>query len=301
MVEARFPDHPGTAEHFDLPVTRSQALAYLREFIEERLPTFGRHQDAMWQGGDFHSHSRLSNAINLKLLSPREVVDRAVEAYESGHAPLNSVEGFVRQVLGWREYIRGVYYVKGPEYLDSNVLDCDLEMPQFFWDGETDMACVGDAMRIVLNYGYAHHIQRLMVLGLFAQLAGVVPRAFHDWHMAMYCDAIDWVSAPNTIGMSQWGDGGVVGSKPYCASGNYINKMSNHCGHCRYKPKAAVGEDACPFTTLYWDFLHRNRKKFSGNHRMGMQLRNLDRKKDLDAILKQAGELRETLAAGGRV
>ena len=301
MIEARFPDHPGTAEHFDLPVTRKQALAYLREFVDQRLPTFGRHQDAMWQGGDFHSHSRLSNAINVKLLSPREVVAAAVDAYHSGHAPLNSVEGFVRQIIGWREYVRGVYWLKGPEYLDANVLGCEDPVPQFFWDGETDMACAGDAMRIVLNYGYAHHIQRLMVLGLFAQLAGVRPRDFHDWHMAMYCDAIDWASAPNTIGMSQWGDGGVVGSKPYCATGKYIDRMSNHCGHCKYDPKKALGPDACPFTTLYWDFLDRNRPKLERNHRMGLQVRNLDRKPDLADIRKQAGELRERLAAGGRV
>ena len=301
MVNDRFADHPGTTEHFDLPVTRTHALAYLREFVEERLPTFGRHQDAMWQGGDFHSHSRLSHAINIKLLSPREVVDAALKSYASGHSPLASVEGFVRQILGWREYVRGVYWLKGPDYLDANVLGCEAPVPAFFWDGETQMACAGDAMRVVLNFGYAHHIQRLMVLGLFAQLAGVRPRDFHDWHMAMYCDAIDWVSAPNTIGMSQWGDGGVVGSKPYCATGKYINRMSNYCGHCKYNPAVAVGEDACPFTTLYWDFLDRNRPKLSRNHRMGLQLRNLDRKADLPEIRTRAAEVRSLLAEGGRV
>lgn len=301
LVNERFADHPGTTDHFDLPVTRREALALLRDFVEHRLPTFGKHQDAMWTGGHFHSHSRLSCAINLKLLRPREVVDKAVEAYESGHAPLNSVEGFVRQILGWREYVRGIYWLHMPGYLERNTLRASAPVPQFFWDGETDMACVANSMQNVLKHGYAHHIQRLMVLGLFSQLASVDPLAFHEWHMAMYLDAIDWVSAPNTIGMSQWADGGVVGSKPYCASGNYINRMSNYCKSCRYKPGEATGEDACPFTTLYWDFLARHRKQFESNTRMGMQLKNLDRKKDLAEIRKQADELKERLVEKARV
>lgn len=301
MVNERFAAHPGTTEHFDLPVTRKDALALLRDFVEHRLPTFGKHQDAMWTGGSFHSHSRLSCAINMKLLRPREVVEKAIQAYESGQAPLNSVEGFVRQILGWREYVRGIYWLKMPTYTQLNELEASEPVPEFFWNGETDMACMADSMRNVIDHGYAHHIQRLMVLGLFSQLAGVDPLAFHEWHMAMYLDAIDWVSAPNTIGMSQWADGGVVGSKPYCASGNYINRMSNYCKNCRYQPSEATGEDACPFTTLYWDFLDRHKKKFQSNNRMGMQLKNLERKKDLSAILSQAESVKETLRNRERI
>lgn len=301
LVNDRFAEHPGTTDHFDLPVTRKEALALLRDFVEHRLPTFGTHQDAMWTGGHFHSHSRLSCAINLKLLRPREVVEKAVAAYESGDAPINSVEGFVRQVLGWREYVRGVYWLKMPGYLERNALQASAPVPQFFWDGKTDMACVAESMRNVLDHGYAHHIQRLMVLGLFSQLAGVDPLEFHEWHMAMYLDAIDWVSAPNTIGMSQWADGGFVGSKPYCASGNYINRMSNYCKGCRYSPSEATGDDACPFTTLYWDFLDRHQKQFSSNNRMGMQLKNLDRKKNLTEITSQADRLKERLLNQERV
>jgi deoxyribodipyrimidine photolyase-related protein len=259
-------------------VDRPEALAYLHEFVAERLPTFGEYQDAMWEGEHFGSHSRLSALLNVKLLSPREVVDAALEAYETGSAPLNAAEGFIRQILGWREYVRGIYYQFGEDYLERNELKAEEELPSFFWDGKTRMKCAADAMRNVMENGYAHHIQRLMVLGLFAQLWGANPRKFHDWHMAMYLDAIDWVSAPNTIGMSQYGDGGIVGTKPYCATGRYINKMSNYCGDCSYRPDRVIGKDACPFSTLYYDFLERNRRHFEGNRRMTFQLKNLERK-----------------------
>jgi deoxyribodipyrimidine photolyase-related protein len=191
-----------------------------------------------------------------------------------------------------------------PEYIERNALRCDdIDVPQFFWDGDTEMACVWDAMQSVIKHGYAHHIQRLMVLGLFAQLLGVHPRRFHEWHMAMYLDAIDWVSLPNTLGMSQFGDGGIVGTKPYCASGNYINKMSNCCRGCRYNYKQATGEDACPFSTLYWDFLDRHRQQFSSNLRMKLQLRNLERKApdDLAAIRSQAEGLKRRVRDGERI
>ncbi|QDU87584.1 Deoxyribodipyrimidine photo-lyase-related protein [Pirellulimonas nuda] len=301
LVAARYTDHPGSLENFDLPVTHKQSLAALRDFIDHRLPLFGEYQDAMWTDRPFLNHSRLSFALNLHLIDPRRCVDSAVEAYESGHAPLNSVEGFVRQILGWREFVRGVYWTKMPNYVDRNALDCDADtqVPASYWDGETEMVCVRDAMRSVLSHGYAHHIHRLMVLGLFAQLVGVHPRLFHDWHMAMYVDAIDWVSLPNTLGMSQYGDGGVVGTKPYCASGAYINRMSNYCKSCKYDPSAATGGKACPVTTLYWDFLDRHRKQFESNRRMVFQVKNLEKKEiELPEIRERAEGLRARLAAG---
>ena len=297
MVNRRFADHPGHLECFDLPVSRNDALKWLNQFIDERLPHFGDFQDALWSGQRFLYHSRLSALLNVKLLHPREVVAAVVAAWEAGRAPLNSVEGFVRQVIGWREYVRGIYWLRMPDYLDLNFLEAKADLPSFFWDGKTEMACLADAMENVLNHGYAHHIQRLMVLGLFAQLFGVRPRAFHEWHLAMYLDAIDWVSAPNTIGMSHYADGGVVGTKPYCASGNYINRMSNHCAGCRFDPGKSVGEDACPFTTLYWAFLDRNRGKLKGNQRMAFQMKNLERKNEdeMAGIRARAREVREVL------
>jgi len=303
MVARRFPDHPGRMEAFALPVTRTHALQFLEDFIAHRLADFGAFEDAMWAGEAVLYHSRLSVALNLKLLDPRECVDAALQAHRAGRAPLNSVEGFVRQILGWREYIRGIYWLHMPDYAERNALDCeDREVPGFFWNGETDMQCVAGAMQAVLEHAYTHHIQRLMVLGLFAQLLGVHPRRFHDWHMAMYLDAVDWVSLPNALGMSQYGDGGIVGSKPYCATGKYIQRMSNYCGQCRYNPGEAVGEDACPFTTLYWDFLERHAARFRPNRRMALQVKNLDRKRagEREAIGERAAALRARADRGER-
>jgi deoxyribodipyrimidine photolyase-related protein len=304
LVEDRFADHPGSVGAFGLPVTRHEARACLRDFVRRRLPAFGRHEDAMWRGEPFLFHSRLSAVLNLKLLDPRECVAAAVAAYEAGHAPLASVEGFVRQIVGWREFVRGIYWHFMPAYVEKNALGCeDRDVPPFFWDGRTQMRCVQDGMQSVLEHGYAHHIVRLMVLGLFAQLLGVHPRRFHDWHMALYLDAIDWVSLPNTLGMSQYGDGGIMATKPYCASGAYVNRMSNHCGGCPYDPKQAVGEKACPLTTLYWDFLARHRRLLAGTRRMAMQMKNLERKPapDLAAIRRQAKALRARIDAGGSI
>lgn len=299
LVNARFADHPGRLDAFNHPVTRRQALHALSEFIENRLARFGPYQDAMWTGESKLYHSCLSVALNLKLISPRECIDRAVDAYENGRAPLQSVEGFVRQLLGWREFVRGVYWRFMPEYARRNALACDVDadVPGCYWNGRTEMGCVREVMEGLLETGYAHHIHRLMVVGLLAQLLGVHPLRFHEWHMAMYADAVDWVSLPNTLGMSQFGDGGVVGTKPYCASGAYINRMSNYCSQCRYDPKAATGDKACPFTTLYWDFLVRHRELLEGNRRMAFQMKNLERKgrSELEAIARQAAELREQL------
>lgn len=304
MVNQRFADHPGTTEYFDLPVTRAQSRAYLRDFIKHRLPNFGTYEDAMWKDEAFLYHSRLSVPLNVKLLDPRDCISAAVIAYEQDDSPINSVEGFIRQIIGWREFVRGIYFRFMPEYLEMNALQCeDRDVPSFFWDGETDMQCIAQSMQHVLRHGYAHHIHRLMVLGLFAQLLGVHPRKFHDWHMAMYVDAIDWVSLPNTLGMSQFGDGGIVGTKPYCATGNYINKMSNFCKDCRYSHKNATGDDACPFTTLYWDFLARHIKQFTNNQRMMFQMKNLQRKDDaeLKMICEQAKAIKVKVRMGERL
>lgn len=297
MVEQRFADHPGSLENSLPPVTRHQALAMLKHFIEHTLPNFGRFEDAMWTDEAFLYHSRLSAPLNLKLLSPGDCVEAAVIAYRNGSAPLNSVEGFVRQILGWREFIRGIYWREMPDYADLNFLEHGRDVPSFFWDGDTDMACVHQSMQHVIHHGYSHHIHRLMVLGNLAQLLGVHPLKFHEWHMAMYVDAIDWVSLPNTLGMSQFGDGGIVGTKPYCSTGNYINKMSPFCRNCRYDYRKRTGEDACPFTTLYWDFLDRNYDRLKDNHRMSFAIKNLEKRREdgseMSAIRSQASELRD--------
>jgi deoxyribodipyrimidine photolyase-related protein len=253
----------------------------------------------MLAGQPYLYHSRLSCVLNLHLLDPREAISAAVEAHARGAAPLNSVEGFLRQILGWREFVRGIYWREMPGYADMNALKADLEMPAFMWTGETDMACVRHAVRQLVDHAYAHHIQRLMVLGLVSLLLGVRPYEVHRWHMSMYADAVDWVSLPNVLGMSQFGDGGIVGSKPYAASGNYIRRMSDYCAGCRFDPAKAVGEDACPFTTLYWDFLSRHRAGLRGLRHMGYQLGNLDRKDDGErrAIRRRAAKLKSDLAA----
>jgi len=301
LVSERYPDYPGDARDFAQPVTPGQASEALEDFIGNRLAAFGTWQDAIWVGEPLLYHARLSSALNLHLLDPRDCLARAEAAYRAGAAPLNAVEGFVRQILGWREFIRGVYWLKMPGYASANALDHHQALPRFYWDGNTDMTCLADAMGAVLRHGYAHHIQRLMVLGLFAQLYGVHPYAFHAWHMALYLDAVDWVSLPNALGMSQYGDGGVVGTKPYCASGAYIDRMSNACRQCRYDPKQATGERACPFTTLYWEFLDRHEAQLGANRRLQFQYRNLRRKSDDQraAIRAQAADLRQRLGAAG--
>ncbi len=278
LVGRRFASHPGSLAHFDWPVTPEQAETALADFIENRLAHFGPHQDAMWSGEPFLAHSLLSSAMNLKLLDPRGAIRAAEEAYRGGHVPIASAEGFLRQILGWREYVRGVYWRFMPEYLQRNAVEARLPLPGFYWTGQTEMNCLRQAIGQTLDYGYAHHIQRLMVTGLFALLLGVDPRQVHAWYLAVYVDAVEWVELPNTLGMSQYADGGVMASKPYCASGQYIRRMSNYCRECRYDPGRAAGERACPFTTLYWDFLGRNASRLERNRRMAMQLRNLARK-----------------------
>ena len=268
---------PGRLDSFAWPVTRAQALQALDRFIAERLPHFGRHQDAMWAGEPWLWHAHLSAALNLKLLNPREVVAAAEAAWRAGQAPLPAVEGFIRQILGWREYVRGIYWTQMPAYAERNALDAQAPLPDFYWTGDTPMACLRDTLTQTLEHGYAHHIQRLMVTGLYALLHGVRPQAVHAWYGAVYVDAVEWVELPNTLGMSQYADGGVMASKPYVATGQYIQRMSNHCAGCRFMPAQRVGPDACPFTTLYWDFLARHEALLARNPRMALQVKNLAR------------------------
>ena len=297
LVEQRFPKSPGRLENFDYPVSRQQALAALRDFVKYRLEHFGTYQDAMAADHPYLYHSRLSCVLNLHLLDPRKVIDDAIQAYRDKKAPINSVEGFVRQILGWREFVRGVYWLKMPDYAEMNSLQADLPMPAFMWTAETEMNCIHICIRQLIDTAYAHHIQRLMVMGLFALLLGVRPYDVHRWHLSMYADAIDWVSLPNVLGMSQYGDGGIIGTKPYAASGSYINKMSNYCTDCIFDPKESIEDNACPFTTLYWDFLSRNHHRLKKNPRMGLQFRNLDRKSNANRnkIRKKAERLKSNL------
>ncbi len=278
-VERRFPDHPGSLTSFAWAVTRPQALEALARFVEERLPAFGAWQDAMWPGEPWLWHSHLSAALNLKLLTAREVVDAAVAAHAAGRVPLASAEGFVRQILGWREYVRGIYWTQMPGYLERDALGAGEDLPGFYWTGRTDLVCLSDALGQTLEHGYAHHIQRLMVTGLYALLRGVRPKAVHEWYLAVYVDAVEWVELPNTLGMSQAADGGLMASKPYLASGRYLERQSGGslCARCRYDPGERVGDRACPFTTLYWDFLARHAEVLAANPRTVMQVRNLDR------------------------
>ena len=298
MVQERFGSHPGSVAAFDWPLTSAEAQATLDDFIAHRLPEFGRWQDAMWTGEPWLYHSRLSAVLNLKLLHPRTVLDATENAYRSGRVPLPAAEGFIRQILGWREYVRGVYWHSMPGYLERNALGAHQPLPRFFWTGDTEFNCLRHSLRQTLDLGYAHHIQRLMVTGLFSLLVGVHPKEVHGWYLAVYVDAVEWVELPNTLGMSQYADGGVMASKPYIATGKYIQRMSNYCQGCRFDPAQATGPKACPFTTLYWDFLARHQALLAKNPRMSLQVRNLARiaPEQLVAISRQASELRDQLA-----
>jgi deoxyribodipyrimidine photolyase-related protein len=298
MVQERFGSHPGSVTAFDWPLTAAEAQSTLDDFIAHRLPEFGRWQDAMWTGEPWLYHSRLSAVLNLKLLHPRTVLDATENAYRSGRVPLPAAEGFIRQILGWREYVRGVYWHSMPGYLERNALGAHQPLPRFFWTGDTEFNCLRHSLRQTLDLGYAHHIQRLMVTGLFSLLVGVHPKEVHGWYLAVYVDAVEWVELPNTLGMSQYADGGVMASKPYIATGKYIQRMSNYCQGCRFDPAQATGPKACPFTTLYWDFLARHQALLAKNPRMSLQVRNLARiaPEQLVAISRQASELRDQLA-----
>lgn len=285
LVGERFTEHFGDLEPFEFAVTRQQALKVLESFVDFRLADFGDYQDAMKQNEPWLFHSHISFYLNCGLLLPSEVISRAETAYYSGCAPLNAVEGFIRQILGWREYVRGLYWYKMPEYKSLNFLQAHRPLPELFWGAETKMNCLGQCVKETRENAYAHHIQRLMVLGNFALLAGLEPDQVNEWYLIVYADAYEWVELPNVSGMILFADGGLLASKPYSASGAYINKMSDYCQHCVYQVDTKHGPSACPFNYLYWHFLLRNQDKLAGNPRLGMPYRTLnnmsDEKRDL--------------------
>ncbi len=287
QVEERYSDHPGSLAHFRWPVTRTQALEALQGFIEHRLATFGIYEDAMWTDTPFGWHSLLSSSLNLKLLNPREVIDAVLLAWKKEGLELATVEGFIRQILGWREFVRGMYYLDMPQMALDNYYDHQNTLPAWYWTGRTNMQCMQAAIGQTLEYGYAHHIQRLMVTGNFALLAEVLPKAVCDWYLAIYIDAIEWVELPNTAGMALFASGGRFTSKPYIASGAYIKRMSNYCGSCQYKPDIRFGETACPVTNLYWNFLIKHRTQFEASPRTRLMTANLARISDADQLAIQ--------------
>ncbi len=298
VVEARFGDNFGELHPFWFGVTRRQALRALDHFVKYSLPGFGDVQDAMLRDDRFLNHSLLSIYLNLGLLGPLEVCERVEKAWQAGGVPINAAEGFIRQIIGWREFVRGVYFREGPDYAQRNALNHQRKLPALYWGGETNMACLRAAVDQTREEAYAHHIQRLMVTGNFALLAGVNPAEVHEWYLAVYADAFEWVEAPNTVGMSQFADGGVVGSKPYVSSGNYINKMSDYCVGCSHDVKARTGPKACPFNPLYWHFLNRHRDRFAKNPRMANIYRTWERMKAVEQsrILKEAEAILDRLS-----
>jgi deoxyribodipyrimidine photolyase-related protein len=277
LVAARFDNHFGDLAPFWYAVTREGAEAAFTAFVKNALPHFGDYQDAMLAGEPFLYHSLIAQYLNCGLLDPLAICQEVEAAYRAGNVPLNATEGYIRQVIGWREYVRGIYWLKMPGYEHSNFFDHKRALPDFYWTAQTDMVCVRAAVTQTKEQAYAHHIQRLMVTGNFAMLAGVDPHALHEWYLCVYADAYEWVELPNTVGMSQFADGGLLASKPYAASGAYINRMSNYCGGCRYDVKQRTGPKACPFNALYWDFLSRHRDKLSSNPRIGQMIRTYDK------------------------
>jgi deoxyribodipyrimidine photolyase-related protein len=275
LVAEHFSSHFGALDNFHFATTRKQALVVLKDFVAQRLVSFGDYQDAMVQGEPWLYHSHISFYLNCGLLLPKEVIEQAEAAYRQGSVPLNAAEGFIRQVLGWREYVRGLYWLKMPDYKDKNYLEATRQLPTLYWGGRTKMNCLSQCVKETAENAYAHHIQRLMVLGNFALLAGLHPDAVNEWYLIVYADAYEWVEVPNVTGMILFADGGLLASKPYAASGSYINKMSNYCQNCHYNVKEKNGAQACPFNYLYWNFLDRNKEKLGRNPRLGMPYRTL--------------------------
>jgi deoxyribodipyrimidine photolyase-related protein len=300
LVKEHFSHHFGTLEPFHYAVTRDQALIELDHFIETFLPNFGDFQDAMVAGEPYLYHSLISSYLNAGLLLPLEICQKAEAAYHEGKAPLNAVEGFIRQILGWREYIRGIYWHFMPEYGERNSLNAMRPLPDFYWTAETKMFCMAESIRHTRDHAYSHHIQRLMITGNFALLAGLDVKAVQEWYLAVYSDAYEWVEMPNTLGMALFGDDGVVASKPYAASGKYIHRMSNYCENCKYDPDEMTGEKACPFNALYWDFLVRHADKFRGNQRMPYVFSTWDKftTEKQQTIRKQAASTLQKIAEG---
>ncbi|WP_202368198.1 cryptochrome/photolyase family protein [Pseudomonas sp. MWU318] len=277
LVRARFSQHYGALDDFNYPVTHADAQALWEYFLDYGLAGFGDYQDAMASDEPFLFHARISAALNIGLLDLRELCSDVESAYWAGRIALNAAEGFIRQLIGWREYVRGVYWLKMPDYALGNVFGNDRPLPEFYWTGATQMNCMRQAIGQSLQHAYAHHIQRLMVTGNFALLAGIAPSHICEWYLAIYMDAFDWVELPNTLGMVMHADGGYLGSKPYCASGQYINRMSDYCRSCAYKVSESTADNACPFNALYWHFLMRHGEQLRGNQRMAMMYKNLDR------------------------
>ncbi len=300
LVEREFPGNFGVLEEFSWPVSREAAESFFTDFLDHRLDLFGPYEDAIVQGQRALYHSLLAPLLNIGLLDPLEICRLAESRYYEERACLQSVEGFIRQVIGWREFIYQVYHLKMPGYELSNFFDAQLGLPNFYWTGETRMACIKDAVKDLRKYGTIHHIQRLMVTGNFALIAGISPQLVNEWYRIAYVDAYDWVVTPNVLGLALYADGGVLATKPYAASANYINKMSDCCGSCHYDPKVTTGEKGCPFNSLYWDFLDRNSEAFGKNPRMNLAMANL-RKRDLDTmrdIKAQAADIRGKLSRG---
>ncbi|WP_416877289.1 cryptochrome/photolyase family protein [Litorimonas sp.] len=298
MVNEVFDSRMGNTDEFFYAVTRNQALESLDYFLKNQLSQFGDYQDAMVMDQPFMFHSLVSPYINAGLLSPMEVCERVEAAYKEGKAPINAVEGYIRQIIGWREYVRGIYWLEMPGYETKNFLEAELKLPDFYWTGQTDMNCLSQTITQTLDYAYAHHIQRLMITGNFALLIGVDPYDVHEWYLSVYLDAFEWVELPNTLGMSQYGDGGLLGSKPYASSGSYINRMSDYCKSCAYNVKERTGENACPYNSLYWHFLDRNKEKLQDNNRLAMPYRNLE-KMDKDTrkeLMQQADSFIQSLS-----
>ena len=276
-VQQHFAEHPGTLDCFLWPVTRHDALRALNSFVNERLAHFGKFQDAMWTKQPFLYHAHISAAMNVKLIHPIEVIHAALGALNSGRAPIEAVEGFVRQVLGWREFIRGLYWLDMPGMRAANHFKHDRKLPSWYWTADTQMNCMRQTITGTLEHGYAHHIQRLMITGMFGLLAETEPKALEDWYLAVYVDAVEWVELPNVAGMALFANNGRFTSKPYIASGQYIKRMSNYCSGCRYQPDVKTGANACPVTTLYWNFLDKHEAALAGNPRTALMVKNISR------------------------
>ncbi|MEE4199244.1 cryptochrome/photolyase family protein [Erythrobacter sp.] len=302
LVEEKFGDHFGSLDKFAWPVTSDEAQEAADAFFKGRIEKFGPYQDAMVHGQDDLYHSMLSTSINLGLLDPLELCERAAKAYEDGDAPINSVEGFIRQIIGWREYIRGFYWLHMPDLQSRNALNAQRGLPEFFWTGETDMRCLADCIRSTRDNAHAHHIQRLMVLGNFCLIAGINPREVQDWYLVVYADAYEWVELPNVSAMILYADGGKLATKPYAASGNYINKMSDYCKECSYSVSKKTGEGACPFNPLYWHFMDRHRDRLESNHRIGRIYSTWDRMggEKQSEYLESAQDFLDSLTPAGK-
>ena len=303
LVERRFGNNFGRLRPFDFATDEGQARRQLAHWLKGGLAKFGDYQDAMMEDEPFLYHGLISFYMNAGLLDPMEVCRRVEQAWKDGDAPINAAEGFIRQIIGWREYMRGIYFLQGPDYTSRNVLGHDRKLPGLYWGDETGMNCLSHAVANTRDHAYAHHIQRLMVTGNFALIAQVDPAEVHEWYLSVYADAYEWVEAPNVIGMSQFADGGIVGSKPYVSSGNYIDRMSDYCKGCAYDVKTKTGEGACPFNLLYWHFLDRHRDRFESNGRMAQMYRTWDRMdaEKRDTVLQEAGAFLDRMDRGERV